>query len=221
MSFSEHLPFSMWEGFLRIILAFLAGALIGLEREKRRQPAGFRTHSVLALGSVLMSLLSIHTVYAYAQGMSADPSRIASQVITGIGFLGAGAIIRLGVSIKGLTTAASLWTTAGIGLSIGMGMYTMSLFALLLLLLTLSTMSRIERDFIRMGTSYIIALTVEGVEDPVNYLRGFLRNFEVRRVSKLKEGFEITLQSELNEREKDTLMEMLIKDKFVKSVEML
>jgi len=72
-----------------------------------------------------------------------------------------------------------------------------------------------------MGTSYIIALTVEGVEDPVNYLRGFLRNFEVRRVSKLKEGFEITLQSELNEREKDTLMEMLIKDKFVKSVEML
>lgn len=140
-----------------------------------------------------MSLLSLYTAYAYGQGVSADPSRIASQVITGIGFLGAGAIIRLGVSIKGLTTAASLWTTAGIGLSIGMGMYTMSLFALLLLLLTLSTMSRIEKEFIRMGTRYVIELTVEGVEDPVNYLRGFLRDFEVRRVLKLKEGFEITL----------------------------
>ncbi|SNZ12270.1 MgtC/SapB family protein [Hydrogenobacter hydrogenophilus] len=221
MSLTEHLPFPVWEGFLRITLAFLSGALIGLEREKRRQPAGFRTHSVLALGSALMSVLSLYTAYAYGQGVSADPSRIASQVITGIGFLGAGAIIRLGVSIKGLTTAASLWTTAGIGLSIGMGMYTMSLFALLLLLLTLSAMSRIEKEFIRMGTRYIIELTVEGVEDPVNYLRDFLRDFEVRRVLKLKEGFEITLQSELNEREKDTLMERFIKDKFVKSVEIL
>lgn len=221
MNFAEHLPFPLWEGLLRLSLSFIAGSLIGLEREKRRQPAGFRTHSVLALGSALMSILSLYIPYSYGQGTGVDPSRIASQVITGIGFLGAGAIIRIGVSIKGLTTAASLWTTAGIGLSIGAGMYLLSVFAFLLLLLTLSIMSRIEREFISTGNRYVIDITIDYVEDPISYLRDLIGNFRLRKISKIDGGFQISVESELTQEMKHILVDKLIKEKIIRSLEIL
>lgn len=146
--FVENYPFPLWEAFLRILFSALLGALIGLERERRRQPAGLRTHAVLSIGSTLITLVSIFSAYTYG-GFTADPSRITAQIVSGIGFLGAGAILRFGVTVKGLTTAASLWSTAGIGISVGLGMYTLSVFTTVIMLLFLSLVSKIERELIR------------------------------------------------------------------------
>ncbi len=103
---------------LRLLLSTVYGALIGLEREKKNQPAGFRTHTILCVGAALVMILSAQIGAGHF-----DPGRIAAQVVSGIGFLGAGAIMKMGPTVKGLTTAASIWTVAMIGLAIGAGMY--------------------------------------------------------------------------------------------------
>ncbi len=102
------------------MIATLMGAFIGLEREKHGRPAGLRTHALVSLGSCLIMLIS---VYGFPEVTNRDPARLAAQVVSGIGFLGAGTILREGTSIRGLTTAASLWVVAGIGLAIGSGFY--------------------------------------------------------------------------------------------------
>ncbi|HBL37110.1 MAG TPA: methyltransferase, partial [Firmicutes bacterium] len=102
------------------MVATLLGAVIGLEREQHGRPAGLRTHILVALGSCLIMLVSI---YGFPSGTGSDPARLAAQVVSGIGFLGAGTILRDGTSIRGLTTAASLWVVAGIGLAAGTGFY--------------------------------------------------------------------------------------------------
>ena len=101
---------------LRLVFSFMAGMLIGIEREAHSQPAGMRTHILISIGSTLAMLLSIYIPQTYMQFQNGDPGRIAAQVVTGIGFLGAGAILRLGVNVKGLTTAASIWAMAMLGL---------------------------------------------------------------------------------------------------------
>jgi putative Mg2+ transporter-C (MgtC) family protein len=125
------------EMLLRLFLGFLAGAIIGLERSNRRQVAGLRTHILIATGATLLMLLSIYIPQHYSPQRTGDSGRIAAQVVSGIGFLGAGAIIRLGNSIRGLTTAASLWFIAAVGLVIGAGMYLVAAFAEVLGLVTL------------------------------------------------------------------------------------
>jgi putative Mg2+ transporter-C (MgtC) family protein len=127
----ENLTISYAEVAVRLISTTVLCGLIGLERETRDQSAGFRTHILLGLGAALFTLVS---AYGFAQftraaletggrGVQFDPTRIAAQVVTGVGFLGAGAIIRRGVDVRGLTTAASLWTAAAIGLASGAGYY--------------------------------------------------------------------------------------------------
>ena len=108
---------------IRLVLSFLAGGIIGLERSNRRQVSGLRTHILIATGATLLMLLSIYLPRQFNPGGTSDPGRIAAQVVSGIGFLGAGAMIRLGNSIRGVTTAASLWFVAAVGLAIGAGMY--------------------------------------------------------------------------------------------------
>jgi uncharacterized membrane protein YhiD involved in acid resistance len=120
----------LWEGSLRLILAgFLAG-LIGLERERREQEAGLRTHILVAGGSCLFMLVGVYAwadfTFSQRVGAVVDPSRVASYVVAGIGFLGGGAIIKYGANIKGLTTAASIWVTAAIGVAVGVGMYVLA-----------------------------------------------------------------------------------------------
>jgi putative Mg2+ transporter-C (MgtC) family protein len=108
----------------RLFLAAALGGIIGFEREKHnRRMAGFRTHILVSIGSSLIMLVSIYIFEIYAGKAPVDPSRIAAGVVTGIGFLGAGTIIRSGESVRGLTTAASLWTVSGIGLAVGCGFY--------------------------------------------------------------------------------------------------
>lgn len=106
---------------LRLALAAGLGAFVGYERERVGKPAGVRTHGMVALGSALFTVISV-----FGFGSIGDPARIAAQVVTGIGFLGAGAILHEGASVQGLTTAASLWVTAAIGMAVGVGMKTMA-----------------------------------------------------------------------------------------------
>jgi len=131
----------------RLSVAFVFGGLVGVEREIRNQPAGFRTHAILSIGSALIMLISIHGSLLYGPKTS-DPMRVAAQVVSGIGFLGAGAILRIGVSIKGLTTAASLWTTAAIGLACGAGFYWAALLTTLLVLFSLFLLGKMEKLYL-------------------------------------------------------------------------
>ncbi|WMI81968.1 MgtC/SapB family protein [Anaerotignum sp. MB30-C6] len=118
------------EFILRIIIACICGGIVGYERTRRRKEAGIRTHVIVAVGSTLVMIVSKYGFYdiLLTPGLSVDVSRIASNVITGISFLGAGVIFVKKISIKGLTTAAGLWATAGIGLALGAGMYTIGIF---------------------------------------------------------------------------------------------
>jgi putative Mg2+ transporter-C (MgtC) family protein len=130
---------------LRLVLGFIAGAVIGFERSSRRQVAGLRTHILIALGATLLMLLSIWLPQTFTGMKNGDPGRIAAQVVSGIGFLGAGAIIRLGNNVRGLTTAASLWFVAAVGLAIGGGMFLAAAAAEVLSLVTLILLGMLEK----------------------------------------------------------------------------
>ncbi len=122
---------------VRMVLAGVCGVVIGYERSRRQKDAGIRTHMIVALGAALAMIVSKYGFFDLLQfeGLRADASRIASNVITGVGFLGAGVIFVKDVSIKGLTTAAGIWTTASVGLAIGAGMYTVALGATVLMVM--------------------------------------------------------------------------------------
>jgi len=124
----------------RLALGLVLGAVIGFERELHRQPAGFRTHSLVALGAALFTIVS-----AYGFGGSlVDPTRIAAQIVSGIGFIGAGTILQYRGNIRGLTTAASLWSVAAIGMAAGAGLLVMAVIGMLLILVVLSLLDRVE-----------------------------------------------------------------------------
>ena len=118
--------------FLRLLIAVVLGALVGYERERAGKPAGVRTHGMVSLGAALFAVVSLNGF-----GGVGDPGRVAAQVVAGIGFLGAGAILHQRDSVHGLTTAASLWVTAAIGLAVGVGMVLMSVATAILVFLLL------------------------------------------------------------------------------------
>lgn len=132
--------------FLRLSLAVLLGGLIGFEREWHNHPAGFRTHILVSIGSTLMMLISIYgfSDFVLYGDINFDPSRIAAQVVTGIGFLGAGTILRQGYNVTGLTTAASLWVVAGIGLAVGAGFYFGAILTTFFVLISLAALAKID-----------------------------------------------------------------------------
>jgi putative Mg2+ transporter-C (MgtC) family protein len=132
---------------VRLLLGLVAGGLIGFEREYRRQPAGFKTHILICVGSTLLMLLSIYIPQQFFDMKNGDPGRIAAQVVSGIGFLGAGAILKLGNNVKGLTTAASIWVSAAIGLTIGAGMFIPAFIALAIILFVLIILDAVEKRF--------------------------------------------------------------------------
>ncbi len=136
----------------RIGVAAALGGAIGLERELRDHEAGFRTHLLVAVGAALFTLAGAYGFrefqYGRATGITLDPSRIAAQVVTGIGFLGAGAIIRQGLSIRGLTTAATLWIAAALGLAAGAGFYSGAVIATAVVLFALYPLRLFSRRFV-------------------------------------------------------------------------
>ncbi len=138
------------EVLIRILVAAVLGALVGIERERTGQPAGLRTHIILVVGAALTMTLSINLAIEFRPLVpNGDPARLAAQVISGIGFLGAGAIFRFGTGVKGLTTATSLWTMAIVGLVVGAGHYISAIAATLVILLTLIVINIVENRFIK------------------------------------------------------------------------
>src|SRR5919107_405796 len=132
----------------RLLLAAALGGAIGAERELNDQAAGLRTHMLLTIGACLFTLVSAHGF-----GGSTDPSRLAAQIVTGIGFLGGGAIVRHGLTVKGLTTAASIWATASVGVAIGAGSYLLGVGGAVLVVGTLFGLRRADEVLQRWGVS--------------------------------------------------------------------
>ena len=145
---------------LRLLLAAVLGAAVGFERARDNQPAGLRTHMILVIGATLAMILSINVAAEH----DGDPARLAAQVISGIGFLGAGAILRFGFNVKGLTTATTLWSMAIVGLAVGYGYYLISIGATILMLITLTLLNILEKKFVR--TNIIRHITIQASDNP-------------------------------------------------------
>ena len=150
---------------IRILAAAGLGALVGFERERQSQPAGLRTHIVVVVGSTLAMVLSINLAMQFSSLVpNGDPARLAAQVLSGIGFLGAGAILRFGSTVKGLTTAASLWTMAVVGLAVGAGYLLVSAGVTVLLLVVLTVLTWVEK---RLMIHYLtLTFTIFSVDRP-------------------------------------------------------
>jgi len=131
---------------LRLVLAFVLGSVIGFERERKRGIAGLRTHILVCVGSTLIMLTSLYIWDIYQGRAAIDPGRIAAGVVTGIGFLGAGTIIRSAQGVKGLTTAASVWVSAAIGLAVGCGYISAAVVTTGMAYLALSLLKKLEKD---------------------------------------------------------------------------
>lgn len=148
------------EILIRLMVALLLGGMVGFEREQHNHAAGFRTNILVCVGACLMMLLSIYGFSDFVNewNVRVDPARLAAAVITGVGFLGAGTILFTGKKISGLTTAASLWVVAAIGLAVGAGFYFASGAVTVMVLLTLWLFNKLEQRFIRNKKEYIIHL---------------------------------------------------------------
>lgn len=144
------------EMMTRVMVAFVLSGLIGLEREIRRHEAGLRTHILVCVGSTLIMLTSLQVfdIYKMQANVNVDPTRIAAGVITGIGFLGAGTIMRSTHGVRGLTTASSLWVVAALGLSIGCGFFKTSAFVTFLVLSVLLFLRKLERILFKKEAQY-------------------------------------------------------------------
>lgn len=163
--------------FVKLLLAALAGGVVGLEREKHGRPAGLRTHLLVALGACLMMVISEAFQLKYGgfdtnSAIRLDPGRTAAQIITGIGFIGAGVIIKEGITVRGLTTAASLWLVAGLGMAFGMGLFLPGVMATILALMSLIFLKMLE-PIINKDRYLDIAITASnrpGLQDNLEQL---------------------------------------------------
>lgn len=129
----------------RLLLASVLGACVGFERERHGRAAGLRTHLLVAVGSCLIALTAEHVMRVLAGQVAVDPTRLTAQVVSGIGFLGAGTILRFRASVRGLTTAASLWAVAGVGLAVGSGFIVGAVATTVIVLMALFGLGRLER----------------------------------------------------------------------------
>lgn len=214
-----------WIVVFRLVLAAVLSGMIGFEREFHGRAAGFRTHILLCIGSTFVMLTSIHIFDIYYTRVAVDPGRIAAGVVTGIGFLGAGAIMHSRSSIKGLTTAASLWVVAAIGLGVGSGLYLGSIITTILTLVALMIFSRIEHSMIRKDWYRTIVIDTRDGADQLKAIRETLAeyrnditNFEADR-AKDSQNLVLKLGLKLYEpRHADNILEDIGRLEGVKSV---
>ncbi len=202
---------SYWEIALRLGLAVVFGGAVGFERESQNLPAGFRTHILVCVGATLLMMVSAYGFTGTLAEM-ADPSRIAASVVTGIGFLGAGTILRQRGAIRGLTTAASLWAVSAIGLAVGIGFYLGSLLTTLIVLISLLVLGRLDRVFLSSYRVKRLSLHISDKAGFVGEIAGILNDLNINilkiemgsqttRANNLKKGFvdiEFTLVIPLN-----------------------
>ena len=164
-----------WEYVLRLVVACLCGACVGFERSRRFKDAGVRTHVMVTLGAALIMVVSKYGFQDIPalEMMKVDASRVASNVVTGVGFLGAGVIFFKGTSIKGLTTAAGIWTTAGIGLALGSGMYFIGIASAVLMIIAQFILHRVLKSVDSYSTSDL-SVTLENVNGAVTEFKNQL-----------------------------------------------
>jgi len=184
---------------IRLLLSAVLGGLVGFERERQSQPAGLRTLMILSVGSTLAMILSINMAFQYTpQEPAGDPARLAAQVVSGIGFLGAGAILHYGLNIKGLTTATSLWTMAIVGLAVGAGRYIESIATTAVILVALVILNMIERRYIHSFTSFSLTVKATDKHGMIDQLKNALSDpghtVNIIRVSKDLDDNRITVE---------------------------
>ncbi|MBA4603004.1 MgtC/SapB family protein [Thermoactinomyces mirandus] len=178
---------SYLEVTFRLFMAAMLGGLVGWERERNNHPAGFRTHILVSLGSALIMLISIYGFAEYMDEINVrfDPSRLSAQVVSGIGFLGAGTIMRHRASVTGLTTAASLWVVSGIGLAVGAGFMFGALLSTILVLVSLELLNRLESVWIKKKHLYIFHIIVADEPGKLGELASLIARFggKIRKVN--------------------------------------
>ena len=164
----------------KLLLSMVLGAIVGLERRHKGQIAGMRTFALISMGATLAMLVSIY-IPEKLLGLTenGDPGRIAAQVISGIGFLGAGAIIQMKGSVRGLTTAAGMWMTASIGLAVGAGMYVVAAAASVFIILVLTTLELCEKHLFKGKEQKIVRLKVDYILKDVSVFRKFFKDYHV------------------------------------------
>lgn len=150
--------------FIRIGMAAILAGVVGFERETSKRPAGLRTHVLVSVASALVMISNLYSLELFNYRASMDPMRLGAQVISGIGFLGAGTIIKEGPTVKGLTTAASLWSVACIGLACGLGFFSGGIFATLFVLLALIILDKIETLINKKDA--LIQISVKSIDKP-------------------------------------------------------
>lgn len=164
----------------KLLLSLLLGSIVGYERKRKGQPVGVRTFALIAMGSTLAMILSIYVPQEYMGLKNGDPGRIAAQVVTGIGFLGAGAIIQMKGSVRGLTTAAGIWIVAAIGMAVGVGMYIIATVATLLVIIVLVLVDRYEHKR-KLGKEVCrLKMTINSIVDDVDDYRKLLLGHRIR-----------------------------------------
>lgn len=173
------LEVNMWNSMYRLLLAMILGMIVGAERKRKGQIAGIRTFTLISLGSCLAMLLSIYVPQVYLGLKNGDPGRIAAQVITGIGFIGGGAMIHMKGAVRGLTTAAGIWMTAIIGMTVGIGMYWISIGATALIIFTLAVFERYEKQRKLGQESKVINITVNGIVKSIDEYRDLFNKYDV------------------------------------------
>jgi len=205
------------EPFIKLVISLCLGALIGAEREYKSKVAGFRTIILITLGSTLFSLVAVALI-----GKS-DPTRIASTIVTGIGFLGAGVIYREGATIKGITTAAVIWAAAAIGMMVGFGLYAISIISVLLILIVLLTFSWLQRYIDRTNREkvYRIHMTnhIENIQLIKQLIKSFNLSLKVINQGKRVGQMYLVIEIEGPVKHHNSLMKALYESKLVDSFE--
>lgn len=164
---------------LRITVSLLLGSAIGIERKRKGQMAGLRTFALISMGACIAMMLSIYVCQETAGPLRGDPSRIAAQVLSGIGFLGAGTIIQMKGSVRGLTTAAGIWIIATIGMAVGCGLYMIAIVATVLVLVVLTLLERLEHR-VNVGNEVrYIRLKVRGIVNSIEPCREVLERNDI------------------------------------------
>ena len=164
----------------KLLLSMLLGAAIGFERRRKGQIAGLRTFSLIAMGATLAMLISIYIPQEYLGLKNGDPGRIAAQVVSGVGFLGAGAIIQMKGSVRGLTTAAGIWMTACIGLAVGAGMYLITTIATLLIIFVLVYIEKYEQHEGFLWEHKVIRVKVHGIVSDLDKSLDVFKKYDVK-----------------------------------------
>ncbi len=189
-----------WGGIaMRLLCAMLVGLVIGTEREYTHRPAGMRTHILVALGAcaVMITGQLIFTEYR-AYGASPDPARLAAQVITGVGFLGAGTILREGINVKGLTTAASLWSVACLGIAAGGGYYAVALVGMVFIFITLTLFEFFQDRLIKPKISHNYALETGDIAATLDTVHTLAEKYKGRisdlRAEAITDGHKLTFR---------------------------